>query len=133
MARMEEVNLLNRQERQKTDTNFFFFWYPHRHDFYQTPTAVIASLFLKKIIKDQAKVDFDVSSVTLDLRTANHTRYKNVIPLFGQIDTANSTFKIMGTKLELTLVKADRTSWPVLRSDERVTEIIQVGQAGRAL
>ncbi len=94
---------------------------------------MIASLFLKKIIKDQAKVDFDVSSVTLDLRTADHTRYKNVIPLFGQIDTANSTFKIMGTKLELTLVKADKTSWPVLRSDERVTEIIQVGQAGRAL
>lgn len=41
-------------------------------------------------------------------------------------------YKIMGTKLEMTLVKADRISWPVLRNDEPVTEIIQVGQAGRA-
>jgi hypothetical protein len=39
----------------------------------------------------------------------------------------------MGTKLELTLVKADGASWPVLRADEKLTgEIIQVGKAGRA-
>ena len=39
----------------------------------------------------------------------------------------------MGTKMELTLVKADGNSWPVLRADERRTgEIIQVGNAGRA-
>ena len=39
----------------------------------------------------------------------------------------------MGTKMELNLVKADSSSWPVLRSDEQRTgEIIQVGRAGRA-
>jgi hypothetical protein len=38
----------------------------------------------------------------------------------------------MGTKLEVTFVKADGASWPVLRSDEQRTgEIIQVGRAGR--
>ena len=38
----------------------------------------------------------------------------------------------MGTKLELTLAKADGTSWPVLRSDDKLTgEVIQVGRAGR--
>lgn len=104
----------------------------NRHDFYQTPTTVIASLFIKKIIKDSAKITFSTSSVSLDLRTSDNKRYENEIPLFGAIDTDKSTYKIMGTKLEMTLVKADRSSWPVLRNDKQVTEIIQVGQAGRA-
>lgn len=104
----------------------------NRHDFYQTPTTVIASLFLKKIIKGSAKIAFSAKSVSLDLRTSDNKRYESEIPLFGEIDTDKSTYKIMGTKMEMTLVKADRTSWPVLRNDEPVTEIIQVGQAGRA-
>lgn len=104
-----------------------------RHDFYQTATSVIASLFLKKIIKEQAKVGFSASSIALDLPTADSTRYKTEVPLFAQINPAKSTYKILGTKLELSLVKVDGSSWPVLRSDERRTaEIIQVGRAGRA-
>lgn len=106
----------------------------HRHDFYQTPTCVIASLFLKKIDKGHARVEFtSQTAVLLDLPTADNKRYKTELPLFGHIDTARSTYKIMGTKLELTLVKADGLSWPTLRSDEqRTSEIIQVGRAGRA-
>ena len=70
----------------------------------------------------------------LDLPTSDNRRYNTEFPLFGQIDTARSTYKITGTKLEMTLAKADGTSWPTLRSDEqRITnEIIQVGRAGRA-
>ena len=104
-----------------------------RHDFYQTSTSVIASLFLKKIDKGEAKIKFISETVVLlDLPTADNKRYKTELPLFGQIDTARSTYKIMGTKLEMTLVKADRRSWPTLRSDEpRTSEVIQVGGAGR--
>ncbi|MCJ1424758.1 Integrin beta-1-binding protein 2, partial [Sticta canariensis] len=104
-----------------------------RHDFYQTPTSVIASLFLKKIVKEQAKVEFSSSSVALDLPTADSTRYKTEVPLFAQINAAKSTYKILGTKLELSLFKVDGSSWPALRSDEwRTAGIIQVGRPGRA-
>ena len=108
----------------------------YRHDFYQTPTTVIASFFLKKINKETAKVDFSPAELSLDLPTTDTPpkRYKAVVPLFGLIDPAASAARIMGTKLEITLVKADGNSWPVLRSDEQRTgEIIQVGKAGRAL
>ena len=106
-----------------------------RHDFYQTPTTVIASFFLKKINKESAKVEFAPQELILNLPTSDNPpkRYKAVVPLFGPIDTAASKFKIMGTKLEVTFIKADGNSWPVLRSDEQRTgEIIQVGKAGRA-
>lgn len=105
-----------------------------RHDFYQTLTSVIASLYLKRIDKERAKIDFSSpTTVTLDLPTADNKRYQTEIPLFGQINTEQSKAKIMGTKLELTLVKSDGLSWPTLRSDEqRTSEIIQVGRAGPA-
>ncbi|KAL9103781.1 MAG: hypothetical protein Q9163_001190 [Psora crenata] len=105
-----------------------------RHDFYQTPTTVIASLFLKKIDKQKAKVDFtSPTTVALDLPTADNKRYQTEIPLFGPIDSKSSNYKVMGTKLELTLVKAGGANWATLRSDEqRPNEIIQVGRAGRA-
>ena len=105
-----------------------------RHDFYQTSTSVIASFYLKKIDKARARVEYpSAASVLLDLPTVDKKVYRAELPLFGQIDPAKSTFKIMGTKLELTLIKSDGLGWPVLRSDQdRGCDIIQVGQAGRA-
>ncbi|KAI4214484.1 MAG: hypothetical protein LQ351_002901 [Letrouitia transgressa] len=105
-----------------------------RHDFYQTPTTVIASLYLKKVNKERASITFpSPSEISLDLPTTDSKRYKTKLSLFGEIDTTKSTYKIMGTKIEFNLVKLDGASWPTLRSDEqRTSEIIQVGQAGRA-
>lgn len=95
---------------------------------------MIASLFLKKIDKERARVEFSSSTtVHLDLPTTDNKRYTAQLPLFGLIDTAASKYKILATKLELTLVKMDGVSWRTLRSDEQSTsEIVQVGRAGRA-
>jgi hypothetical protein len=104
-----------------------------RHDFYQTVDKVMASLYLKKIDKTISKIEFSEKTVDLDLRTSDRKRFQQVVPLFGAIDKEKSEFSIMGTKLELRLVKADGASWPVLREDEKHTgEIIQMGRAGRA-
>ncbi|KAI9845770.1 MAG: hypothetical protein M1838_001557 [Thelocarpon superellum] len=115
-----------------------------RHDFYQTSTTVIASLFLKKIDASRASITFPApKTVALDLPTTDNKRYRADVPLYGAVDSQASTYKIMGTKLELELVKATDAAapgeagaglaWPVLRSDERTTgEILQVGRAGRA-
>ena len=105
-----------------------------RHDFYQTSTAVIVSFYLKKIDKARAKVEFvDQSTVALDLPTTDGRRWTVDVPLFGRIDTGKSSFRVLGTKLEVTFVKEEAgTSWGTVRSDERGTgEIIQTGQAGR--
>lgn len=105
-----------------------------RTDFYQTPSSVIASFFLKKIDKNTAKVVFTQSSIQLDLPTtdASPKRYRTEVPLFGGIDPEKTTYKILGTKLEVTLAKAEVSSWPVLRADDRLTgEILQVGRAGK--
>ena len=106
-----------------------------RNDFYQTPSSVIVSFYLKKIDKERAKVEFkgDGLSVDLDLPTSDGKKFTKVIPLFAEIEPEKSQFKIMGTKLELVLAKKDGTSWSALRSDEKGTVgRIQLGRAGRA-
>lgn len=106
-----------------------------RHDFYQTGSTVHASIYLKKIDKEKSKIDFleNGEQVDLDLKTQDGKQYVSLVPLYGKIDPGKSSFVIKGTKMDLTLVKADGLGWPVLRSDERVTgEIIQTGRAGRA-
>lgn len=107
---------------------------PRRNDFYQTATSVIVSFYLKKIDPARAIIKFSSpAEIELDLPTTDKKRYKTTIPLYGLIDPENSSFKIMGTKLEMSLVKADGSGWPHLRSDERPTgEIIQVGKGARA-
>ena len=108
-------------------------YYISRDDFYQTPTSVITSLYLKKIDKAKAKIAFSAEGIQFDLPTSDNKRYVKTWQLFAPIDPEKSTHRILGTKLELTLVKADGSSWPVLRSDDpRTGEIIQVGKAARA-
>ncbi|KAF2745214.1 chord-domain-containing protein [Sporormia fimetaria CBS 119925] len=103
-----------------------------RHDYYQTANTVVASLFLKKINKENSKVEFHETSISLDLRTSDSKRYEAQFPLYSSIKPKESKYRILGTKIEFTLVKADGSSWPVLRSDEKPTgERIQVGQAAR--
>jgi hypothetical protein len=106
-----------------------------RNDFYQTASTVIVSIYLKKIDKDKAKVAFsdDGLTVDLDLPTQDGKKFTIVMPLYAQIDPEKSQYKIMGTKLELSLVKSDGSvSWATLRSDEKSTGArIQLGRAGR--
>ncbi|KAJ6145022.1 hypothetical protein N7470_008917 [Penicillium chermesinum] len=98
-----------------------------------TSTAVNVSLYLKKIDKERARVNLAADTVTFDLPTTDNKRYQDTYRLFAPIDPAQSSFKVLGTKLELVLVKADGTSWPVLRSDDKWTgQRIQIGNAGRA-
>ena len=95
---------------------------------------VTASFFLKKIDKAEARVSFGSQTVEVDLPTTDNPRkrYKHDVPLFAPIDPSKSSYKILGTKLEVVLAKADVSSWPVLRSDDRLTgEILQVGRAGK--
>lgn len=88
---------------------------------------------MKKIDKERARVELEANTITLDLPTTDNKRYQDTYKLFAPIDPAQSSFKVLGTKLELVLFKADGTSWPVLRSDDQWDGTrIQVGNAGRA-
>lgn len=105
-----------------------------RYDFYQTPTQVIASFYLKKIDKAISRVEFHAPyEVLLDLKTADGKVYFEKVELWGPIDQDKSAFRITPQKLELTIAKSDFSGWPVLKASDNPTgEIIQSGRAGFA-
>lgn len=106
-----------------------------RHDFYQTPVQVHASFYLKKVDKARSRISFLPcgDKIFLSLWTTDRKKFEAEIPLFGRIDPGRSSSRILGTKVDLMMVKADGNGWPVLRADEKLTgEIIQTGKAGRA-
>lgn len=100
-----------------------------RTDFYQTFDYVHLSIFAKKVDKDSAKVDISSDAIELDLRMpATGTRTKERIELYGPVDPSGCEVKVLGTKVEVKLKKADETSWVALRKGEETGEIIQVGR-----
>ena len=89
-------------------------------------------------------------TLKVDLPMPDNKRFKVEYPLYGKISPEESSYKIMGTKVEFKLKKgtprifmafwidtdvgiADGLSWPTLRSDEATGEIIQIGKPATAV
>ncbi|CAG8537936.1 2332_t:CDS:2 [Cetraspora pellucida] len=89
-----------------------------RHDWYQTPSNVIMSVFCKKIDKEYSTISFKEKEMSIDLRTADNKRFKEVFPLYQYIEPENSTYEFLSTKVEIKLKKTNGISWPSLRVDE---------------
>ncbi|KAF9425942.1 hypothetical protein BGZ94_007082 [Podila epigama] len=89
-----------------------------RHDWYQTQTHVILSIFAKKVIKESATVEFKEREVNIDLRMPEGKRFKLTLPLFQPIEPAGSSFEVLGTKVEITMKKGNGISWATLEPSE---------------
>jgi len=64
-------------------------------------------------------VVIEQTQVHLDLYLPQSRRFKRTLELYGPVDPQTSVFKMMGTKVELTLQKEDRRSWNLLERSER--------------
>lgn len=102
-----------------------------RTDFYQTPTTVIVSIFAKKCEEAKSTIEFHDERLTLDLFHQGSKRFKTELQLFGPIIPEKSKYKIMGTKVELTLAKGNGLSWSGLRAGEAGAGMIRFGVSGR--
>ena len=110
-----------------------------RHDFYQTPTSVIVSLFGKGASKEASMVSFthwevrgicpphraaeQVWQLTYELHLPGSRRSSGIIYLYGPVDPSRCTYKVLSTKVEITLVKADERSWPALEASQEGVQL----------
>ncbi|GAA5833267.1 hypothetical protein JCM11251_005189 [Rhodosporidiobolus azoricus] len=83
-----------------------------RTDHYQTPREVIVSVFGKQADKEVSKVTFEEEKLHVDLILPSRKRFTKTFTLYGPINPTTSSYKILGTKCEITLAKADARSWP---------------------
>ncbi|WVQ79109.1 hypothetical protein IAT38_001203 [Cryptococcus sp. DSM 104549] len=85
-----------------------------RLDHYQTPLQVHVSAFAKGADKERSKVVFETQQLHLDLFLPANKRVTRTVTLYGPIDPATSTFRILGTKVDIVLQKPSPASWPLL-------------------
>ncbi|AAW42582.1 hypothetical protein CNBC0890 [Cryptococcus deneoformans B-3501A] len=94
-----------------------------RLDHYQTPTQVIVSAFAKGADKSRSTITFTPQTLSLSLSLPSNKRVLKTVTLYGPIDPNVSSYRILSTKVEITLVKPKPASWPVLELPPAGTEL----------
>ncbi|TXT12889.1 hypothetical protein VHUM_01290 [Vanrija humicola] len=96
---------------------------PVRIDHYQTPLEVHVSVFAKQADKEKSKVTFTPQTIELDLHLPNNKRVLRTVTLYGAIVPEKSTYRILGTKVDILLIKPAVASWPLLELPPPGTEL----------
>eukprot|EP01135_Chromosphaera_perkinsii_P000234 Nk52_evm3s62 gene=Nk52_evmTU3s62 len=88
-----------------------------RIDWYQTETCVNVSIFAKKCNPSAAKVKLSGKKLDVYLELNGDSVCSIQKGLFGEVDQANSTAELLGTKLELSLKKLRAQAWSKLETE----------------
>ncbi|KAJ8610124.1 hypothetical protein MRB53_038731 [Persea americana] len=78
-----------------------------RHEWYQNSNSVFFTLLAKGVPKDKTTIDITSNSLTISYpieQTSSSFDY-SLDPLFGPVNPEKSSYKILGTKIEVTLAK----------------------------
>ncbi|KAJ8471471.1 hypothetical protein OPV22_025814 [Ensete ventricosum] len=92
----------------------------YRHDYYNTPTEVVLSIFAKGIPAKNVSVDFGEQILSVIIDIAGKEQYHLQPRLFGKIIPDKCRFEVLPSKVEIHLLKAEAITWTSLEhSDEK--------------
>ncbi|KAJ2688490.1 Cochaperone protein [Coemansia spiralis] len=91
-----------------------------RHEWYQNDEFVILEVFIKRVQKDAATIEFSNQGVSLSVKMATGSDNNHEFePLMHPIVPKESTYEIMSTKIEIRLKKATvGLKWDYLEQSE---------------
>jgi len=101
-----------------------------RHDWYQSQTQVIISIFAKKTNKDLTKVCIEAEKLRVEVVYEDGRKGIFETLLCQPVNPEESKFTRMGTKIEVVLQKANGISWPTLEPSTNVTSWTTFGTSG---
>lgn len=83
-----------------------------RYDWHQTGSVVVLSIFAKTAVAENSTVNVNQVKIDIDLEYEGGKRnFKLDVELEGVIDPGRSFVTLFGTKVEITLKKADASHW----------------------
>jgi suppressor of G2 allele of SKP1 len=85
-----------------------------RHEFYQTPTHVVLSIFAKNVEQSSVEADFQRAGFQIEFPLPGGSSFSMDIETFGQINPSECTFRTCKPKVEVKLRKAHALHWPSL-------------------
>ncbi|KAJ1826901.1 hypothetical protein LPJ56_001946 [Coemansia sp. RSA 2599] len=89
-----------------------------RHDYYQSGSSVIMSIYAKKIDRESSWVKFSPEMLLVHLVYGDGKTYDDGFKLFSEIDPSRSSCEFLSTKAELSLAKKSMASWPALERND---------------
>jgi hypothetical protein len=87
------------------------------HQFYQTATHVTVDILIKKVDKANATIEFGDASCSVDIKLHTGAHYNLELDLCHTIVPAESSFKVMGTKVTVKMKKKSAIQWKALEGD----------------
>ncbi|XP_078431770.1 protein SGT1 homolog [Wolffia australiana] len=85
-----------------------------RHDFYNTTTEIVLSIYAKGIPEVHIAVEFGEQILSVSIEVPGEEPYHFQPRLFGKIVPSNSRYKVLGSKIEIRLSKVEPITWTSL-------------------
>ncbi|UZJ53200.1 hypothetical protein CBS101457_002520 [Exobasidium rhododendri] len=90
-----------------------------RHDFYQTDSAVHISVYVKGCKAEDVDVRFTEHSLEMTILSSPSPTVLQIVPLYASVDPDASSFKVLGSKIEVSLRKVSvGVQWRSLQGEE---------------
>ncbi|XP_008795025.2 protein SGT1 homolog [Phoenix dactylifera] len=92
----------------------------YRHDYYNSSTEVVLTIFAKGIPANNVSVDFGEQMLSVIIDIPGEQKYHFQPRLFGKIIPEKCRYTVMSSKIEIRLSKAEPITWTSLEfSDKR--------------
>ncbi|KAK6480256.1 cysteine and histidine-rich domain-containing protein 1-like [Huso huso] len=82
-----------------------------RHDWHQTGSQVVITVYAKNAVQEQSYIEANRTTLTIHIQFDGDKVFHQELHLWGVISVERSAVKMVPSKVELTLVKADAVSW----------------------
>jgi len=89
-----------------------------RHEWYQTPTHVIITIFAKNVKKEQAEIEFTKKSFSAAIKLSESSEYLLDLNLCDDIDPSQCSTQFLPSKVEIKLAKDSQSKWLSLERNE---------------
>ncbi|XP_063742408.1 protein SGT1 homolog isoform X1 [Eleginops maclovinus] len=96
---------------------------PVKHDWYQTESQVIVTVMAKNVPKDGVCVNYTERELSATIKLASEENYNLDLHLLHSIVPQQSNFKILTTKVEFKMKKADAIRWEKLEGEGQESNI----------
>mmetsp|Transcript_34610 Transcript_34610/g.70691 ORF Transcript_34610/g.70691 Transcript_34610/m.70691 type:complete len:387 (+) Transcript_34610:29-1189(+) len=102
-----------------------------KYQHYQTAEGVTLTVMEKNVKPGEVKVDIEAKKLTVTLTRAGADKpVVLVIDLFDSVNPSGSSFKVLGTKIEVKLKKVEAYQWPDLKGSGGTKRVASAAAAG---
>ncbi|MQL95993.1 hypothetical protein Taro_028665 [Colocasia esculenta] len=85
-----------------------------QHDYYNSPTEVVLTIFAKRIPSENVHIDFGEQILSVSIEVPGEESYQFQPRLFAKIVPSKCRYIVLSTKIEIHLYKADAITWTSL-------------------